>query len=47
MNAKYVGDMAVAAEKSGDASRLHTIIQASASYPGAFDAVEIDAKHHR
>jgi len=38
--------MAVEAEKSGDASRLTTTIIASASYPGAFPAVEIDGNLH-
>ena len=38
--------MAVDAEKGGDASRLPTTIIASASYPGAFPAVEIDGNLH-
>jgi hypothetical protein len=39
-------ELAIAAQESGDASRLHDVIIASASYPGAFPAVEIDGHLH-
>jgi len=39
-------EIAQAAEASGDAADLHRVIIASASYPGAFPAVEIDGHLH-
>jgi hypothetical protein len=39
-------ELAIAAQASGDPKRLHDVIIASASYPGAFPAVEIDGHLH-